>query len=123
MYEFNGNVRNFGIIDNLPYGCCVEIPVVASKNGLRPSHVGPIPEHLAILNNISARCEELAVEAAVTGDPVKVYHACCFDPLTSAVLSLKEIKDMVNEMFEASKNICRSLKNSNDLDNRCVLKQ
>ncbi|NMB97559.1 MAG: alpha-galactosidase [Clostridiaceae bacterium] len=103
MYKFNGNVRNFGLIDNLPEGCCVEVPVLASRKGLEPIHVGPLPDHLAILNNISARCEELAVEGALTGDPRKVFHAICFDPLTSAVLSLEEIKAMVDEMFEANK--------------------
>ena len=35
MFEFNGNIRNFGLIDNLPEGCCVEVPIVASKAGLR----------------------------------------------------------------------------------------
>ena len=96
-------MRNFNIIDNLPYGCCVEVPVEASKNGLRPIHVGSLPAHLAILNNTSARCEELAVEAAIEGDPRKVYHAVAFDPLTSAVLSLKEIHDMVEEMLKKNK--------------------
>ena len=103
VFEFNGNVRNFGLIDNLPKGCCVEVPIFASKRGLDPIHVGALPDQLAILNNISARCEELAVEGAITGDPRKVFHAICFDPLTSAVLSLEEIKTMVDEMFEANK--------------------
>jgi len=103
MFEFNGNVRNFGLIDNLPEGCCVEVPVIASKRGLSPVHVGPLPDHLAILVNTSARCEELAVEGALTGDPRKIFHAICFDPLTSSVLSLAEIKSMVDEMFEANK--------------------
>lgn len=103
LFEFNGNVRNFGLIDNLPDGCCVEVPVLASKRGLTPMHVGPLPGHLAILVNTSARCEELAVEAAITGDPRKVFHAICFDPLTSAVLSLDEIQKMVDEMFEANR--------------------
>lgn len=104
MFEFNGNVRNFGLVDNLPEGCCVEVPVLASRRGLDPMHVGPLPEHLAILVNTSARCEELAVEGAITGDPRKIFHAVCFDPLTSAVLSLAETKRMVDEMFEANKN-------------------
>jgi len=102
LFEFNGNVRNFGLIDNLPLGCCVEVPVLASPKGLESIHVGPLPEHLAILNNINAQCEELAVEASVTGDPRKIFHAICFDPLTSAVLSLAEIKTMVNEMLAAN---------------------
>lgn len=103
MYKFNGNVRNFGLIDNLPTGCCVEVPVLASKGGLEPIHVGELPPQLALLNNISARIEELAVEGALTGDPQKIYQACYFDPLTSAVLSLAEIKQMVREMFEANR--------------------
>ena len=103
LFDFNGNVRNFGLIDNLPQSCCVEVPVVASKRGLSPVHAGALPEHLAILVNTSARCEELAVEAAITGDPRKVFHAICFDPLTSSVLSLEEIKKLVDEMFEANR--------------------
>ncbi len=103
MYKFNGNVRNYGLIDNLPEGCCVEVPVLASKDGLEPLHVGPLPDQLALMNNLSARCEELAVEGSLTGDPRKIYHAICFDPLTSAMLSLEEIKKMTDEMFEANK--------------------
>lgn len=103
MYEFNGNVRNFGLIDNLPEGCCVEVPVLASKRGLDAIHVGPLPPQCAILNNISASCEELAVEGCISGDREMIYHACYYDPLTSAVLSLAEIKSMVDEMFEANK--------------------
>ena len=113
LFEFNGNVRNFGLIDNLPEGCCVEVPVLASKRGLNPMHAGPLPEHLAILVNTSARCEELAVEAAITGDPRKVFHAICFDPLTSAVLSLEEIKKMVDEMLEANRQWLPQFKHKN----------
>lgn len=103
MYEFNGNVRNFGLIDNLPEGCCVEVPVIASRHGIRPLHVGPLPDNLALLTNISARCEELAVEGALSGDRDLIYQAIYFDPLTSAVLSLAEIRQMVDEMFEANR--------------------
>ncbi len=103
MFEFNGNVRNFGLIDNLPEGCCVEVPVVASKSGLRAMHVGALPAQLALMNNISARCEELAIEGSLEGDRRKIYYACAFDPLTSAVLSLSEIEKMVDEMFEANR--------------------
>lgn len=100
-YRFHGNVRNFGLIDNLPSGCCVEVPVWASKNKLEAVHVGPLPEQLAILNNISSRCEELAVEGCIEGDRRKIFHAVLFDPLTSAVCSMAETKAMVDEMFAA----------------------
>lgn len=80
----------------------MEVPVLASKNGFQPMVVGNMPEHLAALNNLNAACEEMAVKAGITGDPEMVYHAVCLDPLTSAVLSLEEIADMVNEMMEAN---------------------
>ncbi len=103
MFEFNGNVRNFGLIDNLPYGCCVEVPVLASKGGLQAMHVGALPAHLAIITGVNAGIEELAVDAAITGDPRKVFQAICMDPLTSAVLSLDEIRSMVDEMLEKNR--------------------
>ncbi len=101
-FEFNGNVRNYGLIDNLPTGCCVEVPVLAGKAGIRPFHVGALPPQLAVLVNTSARCEELAVEGLATKDRRKVFHAVLFDPLTSAVCSMQEARDMVDEMFAAN---------------------
>jgi alpha-galactosidase len=105
LYEFNGNVRNFNLIDNLPYGACVEVPVLASKAGLRPMHIGPLPDHIALYINISSRIEELAVQGCIEGDPRKILQAILFDPLTSAVCSMSEIKSMVDEMFQASKEL------------------
>ena len=103
FFMFNGNLRNDHLIDNLPYGACVEVPVLASKNGIQPLHVGNLPDQLAVLVNTSARCEELAVQGLIDGDRRKIFHAILFDPLTSAVLSMQETQDMVDEMFEANK--------------------
>ena len=103
MFKFNGNVRNFGLIDNLPAGCCVEVPVLASKRGLEPIAVGHMPAQLALLSGTSAQIEEMVVEASLTGDKEMVYRAICYDPLTAAVCSLREIRDMVNEMFEQNR--------------------
>jgi alpha-galactosidase len=50
------------------------------------------------------RDEEMAINATLDGDPTMIYRAICHDPLTAAVLSLAEIKQMVNEMFEQNKN-------------------
>jgi alpha-galactosidase len=41
----------------------------------------------------------MAVEGSLSGDREMIYRAVCYDPLTSAVLSLREIRDMVDEMF------------------------
>jgi len=102
LFEFNGNVRNFGLVDNLPYGCCVEVPVLASKRGLDPMHVGKLPPSVTPLVHNSALCEELAVEGALEGDPEKIFHAVLYDPLTQAMCSMQETRDMVNEMFAAN---------------------
>jgi len=98
-FEFNGNVRNSGLITNLPQDACVEVPVWASKKGLSPVYVGALPPQVAMLTGITSQLEELAVEGALSGNPRLVYQAIAHDPLTAAVLSLAEIKTMVNEMF------------------------
>ena len=102
-YEFNGNLLNTGLIDNLPPNACVEVPVLASKSGIKPFHVGPLPDHLAILVNTSSRCEELAITGALEGNPEKIFQAVLFDPLTASVLSMAEIRDMTRAMLEKNK--------------------
>lgn len=99
-FIFNGNVLNHGSIPNLPYDACVEVPVVADRMGFKTTIAGPLPDHLAIINNITARMESLVVEAAMRKDKEAVYHAVFMDPLTSAVLSLEEIRKMCDEIFE-----------------------
>lgn len=98
-FEFNGNMPNNGIITNLPQGVCVEIPVVANKRGFDSIHVGALPPQCAALNSINIAVEEMAVESALTGDPTLVFRAICYDPLSASVLSLAEIKKMVQEML------------------------
>jgi alpha-galactosidase len=104
LFQFNGNVLNTGnLITNLPSDCCVEVPVLASRGRLQAIHVGDLPKQVVPLTSLSATCETMAVEAAMTGDPRKVYHAIASDPLTAAVLSLAEIKDLVNAMLAQNK--------------------
>lgn len=102
-FWFNGNVPNASLIDNLPRDACVEVPVLASRRGFEAIHVGPLPPQCAALNAITIASEEMAVEGALRGDPEMVYHAICYDPLTAAVLSLAEIRQMVREMFQVNR--------------------
>jgi alpha-galactosidase len=103
IFSFNGNVPNTGLITNLPPGACVEVPVFADKAGFHPVHVGALPPQCATLTHVSVMVEEMAVEAALTGNPRLVFQAIAHDPLTAAVLSLAEIKEMVNEMLEQNR--------------------
>ncbi|MCM8768577.1 MAG: alpha-galactosidase [Candidatus Omnitrophica bacterium] len=99
-FVFNGNVANTGLITNLPEKACVEVPVLADRRGFNPLYVGPLPPQCAALNNINIYVEEMAVESALTGEPKLTFQAIAFDPLTASVLSLREIKKMVKEMFQ-----------------------
>jgi len=99
-FVFNGNQLNNGIIPNLPPLACVETPVQASANGLQYIQAGALPDNLAISISLSARIEEMAVNAAIEGDPWKVFQANLFDPLTASVCSMAEIKQMTQEMLD-----------------------
>lgn len=99
MYKFNGNVPNTALVTNLPQGACVEVPVLVNKAGFHPIHVGALPAECALMTGLSSGIEEMAINAAITGDPTLVYRAICHDPLTASVLSLAEIRQMTNELF------------------------
>jgi alpha-galactosidase len=45
----------------------------------------------------------LAAEAALYADTEKIVHALAMDPLTSAVCTLKQIREMATEMLEAER--------------------
>jgi alpha-galactosidase len=96
-----GNVRNDALIDNLPAGCCVEVPCVVDRTGVRPTYVGALPPQLAALNRTFANVCELTVRAALEGKPEHVYHAAMLDPNTAASLTLDEIGALVDELRAA----------------------
>jgi len=102
-FRFNGNVLNDGCISNLPREACVEIPVYASESGFSKQYVGALPAHLAILVNTTAAIENLVVEAAMEKNRRKVFQAVCMDPLTSAVCSLEEIRQMTDALFAVNR--------------------
>ena len=103
IFGFNGNVPNTGLITNLPENACVEVPVFVDKAGFHPVHVGALPPQCVTLTHTSVMVEEMAVEGALTGNPRLIFQAIAHDPLTAAVLSLAEIKTMVNEMFQQNR--------------------
>ena len=109
-FKFNGNVPNTGLITNLPEGVCVEVPVYADKQGFNPIPIGALPPQCAALVNMSVAIEEMAVEGCLRGDPAMVYHAIAYDPLTASLLSLAEIKEMVNEMLEQNRDYLPTFK-------------
>jgi len=104
-FRFNGNVRNDGIITSLPQGCVVEVPCFVDKGGVHPCVVGPLPPQLAALNHANIVVQDLAVQAVLERDREKAVHACMLDPLTAAVCSLAEIREMCGRLFEAERDL------------------
>ncbi|MDH7569583.1 MAG: alpha-glucosidase/alpha-galactosidase [Armatimonadota bacterium] len=101
VFRLNGNVRNNGLITNLPANCCAEVPVFVDRAGLHPTFIGDLPPLCAAANRSNTQVQELAVQAALTGDPELAFGACAFDPLTSATCTLAEVRAMVAEMLAA----------------------
>jgi alpha-galactosidase len=96
-----GNVANHGLIDNLPDGCCVEVPCLVDKNGVQPTRIGSLPPHLAALMQTNINVQSLVVEAALTCKREHIYHAAMLDPHTAAELGLDEIWSLVDELIAA----------------------
>ena len=97
----NANVPNTGLIDNLLDQSCVEVPVLMDKLGFHPMAVGEIPGQLAALSRSNQAVQQMATQAILDGDREAAFHAIALDPLTSAVLSLSEIREMFDEMWTA----------------------
>ncbi len=102
-FRMNGNVRNDGLITNLPEGCCVEVPCLVDGRGLHPCHVGDLPPQLAALNRSNVAVQELTVRAVLERDTNRAYQALLVDPLASAVCSLAELRGMFDELWDAER--------------------
>ncbi len=96
-----GNMPNYGIIDNLPHGCCVEVPTLVDKSGLQPTKIGKLPPQLAAMMQTNINVQSLTVEAALTRKREHIYHAAMLDPHTAAELSLDQIWHLVDDLIEA----------------------
>ncbi len=96
-----GNVPNHGLIDNLPQGCCVEVPCLVDKSGIQPTKIGILPPQLAALMQTNVNVQSLTVEAALTLKREHIYHAAMLDPHTAAELSLEQIWNLVDDLIAA----------------------
>ncbi len=100
-FRFNGNVPNTGLIANLLPGSCVEVPCLADGMGVQPTVIGMLPSQLAALNRTAINVQDLAVAGGLRGDREAVVHAVMLDPLTSAICTLDQIRNMTEELFAA----------------------
>jgi alpha-galactosidase len=96
-----GNVRNDGLIDNLPQACCVEVPCKVDGNGVQPIAVGSLPVQCAALNRTFLNVVELTVRAALEKNREHIHRAVLLDPNAGATLTIEQAHQMVDELIEA----------------------
>lgn len=98
-----GNVPNSGLIDNLPQDGVVEVACLVDSKGVQPTHFGRLPTQLAALNKQHMAFHDLVATAVLEQDREAAVHALMIDPLTAAVCSLEEIRQMFDEMAAAQR--------------------
>lgn len=103
--KFHGNVINKdgGLITNLPKDCCVEVPSYADYLGIHPQGGFTLPTVCQALCLSNIMVQKAAVEGALELDQEKIYQAVLLDPNTASICSPREIRDMVDELFESEK--------------------
>lgn len=98
-----GNVYNTGLIENLPQDSCVELACLVDQNGVQPAHFGRLPTHLAALDSAHIMIHDLMVQALLNEDREAAVYALMLDPLTAAVCTPAEIRQMFDEMAATQK--------------------
>ncbi len=99
VYRGHFNVPNRGHITNLPEGCIVEVPGYVDRTGVSMPVVGALPMACAATCSVSARVQEMGMEAAVHGDATLLKQAMLHDPLVGAVCNPEEVWQMTDEML------------------------
>jgi alpha-galactosidase len=96
-----GNVRNEGLIDDLPHGCCVEVPCRVDGDGVHPIAIGSLPPQCAALNRTFVNVAQLTMRAALEESREHVYQAVMLDPNAGATLTIDAIREIVDELIDA----------------------
>ncbi len=98
---FGLNVLNRGAIPNLADDAIVEVTSLVDGYGVRPVHVGALPEPLAALLNNHVAAQQLTAQAALTGSVETAWQALIQDPQTQARLTPDQIRSLLDELLAA----------------------
>ncbi|MEP7025357.1 MAG: alpha-galactosidase [Actinomycetota bacterium] len=99
------NIRNGGLISNLPDECCVEVPCRVGAGGPKPMAVGALPPQLAALNRTFLNVVELTVRAVLDNSRDHVYQAALLDPNTAATLTTAQTIAMCDDLLDAHRDL------------------
>jgi len=101
------STRNGGaggqLITNLPADGCVEVACMVDRGGIHPTRYGALPAHMAAVCASNMSMIDLGAQACIEHSIEKAIYALMLDPLTSAVCSPAEIKEMTLKLFKAEK--------------------
>lgn len=100
-YRGHFNVKNRGVITNLPEDCIIESPGWVDRFGINMVEGVTLPLACAATCQASVNVQRMSVEAAVTGDVDLLKLAVLHDPLVGAVCTPDEVWSMVDEMLVA----------------------
>jgi len=114
-FRIHGNVMNNHagagqLITNLPADGCVEVSCMIDRNGINPTRYGALPAQMAGLCDSNMRMFDLGAQACIERSVEKAIYALMLDPLSAAVCSPSEIKQMTLEMVKAEKKFLRGYK-------------
>ena len=109
-FKIYGTVANNGLITNLPQNNVVEVACTVDNEGIVPNYFGELPAHLAALCSSHQYMFDVAAEACIQKSKDLAIKALMLDPLTAAVCSLEEIKEMAERLFEAEKDFLPGFK-------------
>ena len=101
-YRGHFNVRNNGIITNLPDDCIIESPGFVDRFGINMVEGVTLPAGLRRhLLGLRPRAAHGASRPPMTGDVDLLKHAVLHDPLVGAICTPDEVWQMVDEMVVA----------------------
>jgi alpha-galactosidase len=114
-FRIHGNVLNRvdgagQLITNLPADGCVEVACLIDRNGIQPVRYGALPPQMAAVCASNMGVIDLGARAAVERRIDTAIHALLLDPLTAAVCTPSEIKQMTLELFAAEKRFLPAFK-------------
>jgi len=102
-YRGHFNVRNRGIIRNLPEDCVVEAPGYVDRTGFHMRAGIELPLACAATCTASIDVQRMSKDAAVAGDVTLLKQAMLHDPLVGAVCNPAEVWQMTDEMLAAQR--------------------
>jgi len=101
VYRGHFNVKNQGLVTNLPEDAIVETLGFIDRSGLHMAAGITLPLACAATITTSISVQRMAVAAAVAGDLELLKLAVLHDPLVGAICSPDEVWQMVDEMLVA----------------------